>query len=483
MTQPAVNVTELDGSLGVLPDSAGRLLALAGVSSTGPVDTPSTWARITDIVATFGEGPLVEAAAFYIRRYGRPVVLIRTGQTVAGSEGVLDDADFAGTSVVTLGSENANDDLEIEILFGAGGTIGVAGITYQYSLDGGRTRSPVTALGVANTILVPGSGGVNFDFAAGTVVAGDILRTRTFAPNWNGAEITAALAALEASILNWELVHVVGAMDGTAFDAVDLAVSGMAAKGKYHGWIGHFRMPNVAETEAQYKTAFDTAFSAKATVHGMVCAGAEKLTSAVSGRKYRRPVSFPVAAREAASSEEVNTADVNLGPLQGVSIRDANGNPDEHDESVNPGLDDSRACVLRTWDGIQGVYINRPRLLSPAGSDFQLMPHRRVINLAHAALRAYFIRRLNKPVLVNAATGFILETEAREIEAGARAVLRAVLLAKPKASGIQFTLSRTDNLLSTKTMHGTARIVPLAYPEQIDLEVGFSNPALELVAA
>jgi hypothetical protein len=30
-------------------------------------------------------------------------------------------------------------------------------------------------------------------------------------------------------------------------------------------------------------------------------------------------------------------------------------------------------------------------------------------------------------------------------------------------------------------MNGQARVVPLAYPESIELEVGFSNPALQTV--
>jgi hypothetical protein len=231
-----------------------------------------------------------------------------------------------------------------------------------------------------------------------------------------------------------------------------------------------------------------TIFSAKATVFGELCSGACKHTSSVSGRKHKRPISFAVAATEAAASEEINIADINRGSLVGVSIRDADGNADEHDESINPGLDDARFTVLRTVEGVPGVYVNRPRLFSADGSDFFIMPHRRVINLARDAYRLYFLRRLNKPVLVATATGFILEEEALEIESGADALMRAVLMAKPKASGGGFSggrftqLSRTDNLLSTRTLNGQGRIVPLAYPEFISFDLGFFNPALQIVA-
>jgi hypothetical protein len=489
MTQPQVTITELDGALGVLPPSEGALPAVLGVCSGGPTATPAGWGRVKDLVATHGSGPGVELAAHLIERYGKPVIFVRTGQTTVGSATAIV---FAGTGT-SVGTRDVAvvpiDDYEFRFKVIAGGTIGVAGITFQWSLDDGRTWSPITALGTAVTWTAPadtnpvGSAapGIKINFAAGTLVAGDTVTFRTSAPLFNSTEIGAALDALANTIQTWELALISGALDATLFDQVDLKVAAMLAAGKYHGWSGHTRMPTIAEAESAYKTALDGIFSAKATVLGELVAGACKLTSSVSGRKYKRPFGFVVAGREASVSHEVNIADVNLGALVGVSIRDANGNADEHDESINPGLDDSRFTVARTWDGLQGVYVNRPRLFSPAGSDFQLMPHRRVLNLAHAALRQYFVRRLNKPVRVSKTTGFILEADALEIEAGARAVMRAALLAKPKASEIEFVLSRTDNLLSTKTLNGQARVIPLAYPEFINLDLGFKNPALQVV--
>lgn len=482
MTQPAVTINELDGALGVLPAGFGKLFALVGVSSAGLTDTPATYARTSDVIAAFERGPLVEAACHYIERYRRPVVLVRTGQSVLGDEGTLVLTDWTGTSVPTLNTVEPDDDFELLLEIVTGGTIATAGITYRYSLDGGRTVSPIQDLGTAATITFPDTGGVSIDFGVGTIVAGDTLTTRTTAPNWNATELGTALDALKNTAAAWEICHIVGPIDATAFDAIELKFASMLAAGKPRAWVGNTRIPDIAETEATYLTALTTIFASKAAAFGGLCAGACKLTSSVSGRKYKRPIAFAYAAREASVSEEVDVADVNLGALVGVSIRDANGNADEHDESLNPGLDDARFVALRTWEGIQGVYVNRPLLFSAAGSDFELLPHRRVMNVAHDVLRPYFQRRLNKPVLVDKTTGYILESDAAEIEAGARAVLESALLAKPKASAIEFTLSRTDNLLSTKTLKGQARITPLAYPESIDLDLGFSNPSLQVQA-
>lgn len=487
MTLPAVTITESDGALGVLPPSAGRILAIAGVASSGPVATPATFARVKDLIATFTSGPAVEAAAHAIDTYGRPVLFTRTA--VAGGDSGAVSAVTAtalgGSATVTIhASPIPNDDYEMILKIVAGGEVGTTGITYQLSYDGGRTYGSVTALGTDLDIEVPNAGTLTIDLEdEETVVAGATYSFRTTAPNFDSTTLGAALDAIANSAVNWELLLLAGPIVAATFDLLETKFAGMFAAGKYHGWIGNARMPNLAESEASYLTAVNTIFSSKATKFGSLYGASNKLISAVSGRQYKRPVAWPTGAREQSVSEEVNIADVNLGSLVGVSIRDANGNADEHDESINPGLDDARFGTLRTWDGLAGVYVTRPRLFSAEGSDFQLMPHRRVLNLAHAALRQYFIRRLNKPIRVDKTTGFILESEALEIEAGALSAMNSVLLAKPKASGTQFALSRTDNLLSTKTLTGTARVIPLAYPEFINLDVGFYNPALLVQAA
>lgn len=481
MTQPKITITELDGSLGVLPPSSGRLMAVIGVSSSGTANVPASYGKVSALVAAKGYGPLVEAAARHIELTGDPVVVVNTGTTTNGAAGAVTFTG-TGTSVVTVDAAvYPYDDYEVYFLVVAGGTRGVAGITFRYSLDGGKNMSALVALGTATNYTIPNAG-IKVDFAAGTLVAGDYWSFRTTAPIYNASQLGAAFDALRVSTHAVEVVQVAGVIDGTSFDTLATKRASSYAVGKYITIVSNTRTPNLAESEATYLAAMDTIFSAKSDSAIALCAGSCRLISSVSGRNYRRPVSFVVASLEASVSEEINTADINLGALVGVSVRDSNGNPEQHDETANPGLDDSRFYVLRTWEGYAGVYVNRPRLFSAEGSDFQLVPHRRVLNLAHAALRAYFTRRLNKPVLVNASTGFILEEEALEIESGARAVMRAVLLAKPKASAIEFTLSRTDNLLSTKTMTGQARVVPVAYPEFINLDLGFKNPALQTQA-
>lgn len=477
MTLSAVTMTETDGALGVLPPGQGKLLAIIGPANSGPLNTPQTFGRVADVKATFEGGSLVEAAATAIDRYGRPVLLVRSGASVAGTVSAV-DADAEGTSVATVhAGATPNDDYEIVVRFVKGGTRGTAGATYQISYDGGRNYGPETALGTDTDIEIPDAGGVTLDFAAGTFIAGDTYAVTTRAANFNSTELTAALDALAATTVRWGMVEIATPIDPSTFDTVDGKIVGMSNAGRDRYWIGTARLPNPGETPNAYRTAL-AGFAAKATNFGSVVAGAVKQTSSVSGRKYRRPLLHTVAALQASVSDEVNIADINLGSLPGISIRDINGNPDEHDEALYPGLDDMRFITARTWDGYEGVYVNQPNLFSASGSDFDIVPRRLVINAGKEALRVYLARRLNRPIVVSKKTGQILETEALEIEAGVKAILRATLLSKPKASAIDFVLSRVDNLLSTKTLTGTMRVIPLAYPRFINVDVGYQNPAL-----
>jgi len=477
MSQPAVTINVLDGALGILP-TGNKPLAVTGPCTKGALNTPVGFGRVSDLVAMFGYGPAIEGASDYIQR-GSQVLFCRAAATTAGANGTLDNSGVTGTSVITAdGAVTPIDDFDVVFLVDVGGTIGTAGIVFRYSLDGGNSYSPQVSLGTANTYTIANSG-VKINFAAGTLVANDASNWRTTAPKSSNTDIASALTALQQSTVAWDQCLIATEIGSSVFDAIDTAFAAMNLAGKPTWWIGNCALPTKAQTEATYKTAMDAIFATRSSLYGTLCYGDVEMISAVSGRKYRRPVAFRAASIEAGLSEEQNSANLNLGSI-GVSIRDDNGNPKHHDESVNPGADDSRYYVLRTVPGVQGVYVNRPRIFSPAGSDFYLIPHRRVMNLAINALNVYFARRLNNPILVNSKTGYILESEALEIEKGAEQILRSVLLAKPKASGIQFALSRTDNLLSTKTLTGDARVIPLAYSEFINIAVGFLNPALQI---
>jgi hypothetical protein len=482
MVAPRVNITRINGGLGVSPNAAFRPPVLVGPAGAGDIALPGTFSRVSDLVTQLVSGPLLEQAAYLVDRYGCPVTVVRATTTTAGSAGSVTQTG-TGTSVASIDSGSVPvDDHEAYIVVTAGCTIGTAGGKIRWSLDGGRTLSPVTALGTANSFLIPGSG-ATVNFTSGTLVAGDTIKAPLTAPHVGATDLGTALTALTNWAGKFRGIQVVGPASSGTFGAVTGALDAMAAAHKYRWAVLETRMPNASESDATYQSSLAGAWGSQADDRVMVCAGACKAISAISQRQYRRPSAFGIAPRALTVDDHINLTDLDLGALLGIAIRKDDGNPDEHDEAVNPGLDDLRFATLRTWDNYEGTYVTAPRILSASGSDYTISPYTRVMNVALEALYAYFVKRLGKPTLVSPKTGYILESEARDIETGARAALKAVLGAAPKASAWTVTISRNDNLLSTKTLTGAFKLVPLAYAEDIELTAQFSNPALLLQAA
>lgn len=180
MTTPKVEVTILQNSLGIQPPTDGDILAIVGPAADGPLNVVGLYGRTKGAQADFVGGPLVEAAAVAIEVARRPVVLCRTDTTTDGVIGTVDVDGMTGT-VVPRGTTGALpiDDNEAYVEFVDGGTVGTPGITYQWSLDGGRTMSPLVALGTDVVIAIPDSG-VSFfldPVEAGLVALVNDLRT------------------------------------------------------------------------------------------------------------------------------------------------------------------------------------------------------------------------------------------------------------------------------------------------------------------
>lgn len=454
--------TVLDGQLGIKAPASAALL-IVGCSTTGTLLTPTPATRTEDVVAGFTSGPLVEQAAYAIERLGLRVLLVRVDDVTNGSYGAL-TLTGTGTSVPTgdVATTQPLNDFEPYIKIVTGGTIGVAGITYQDSLDGGRTLSGVKSLGTATQILIA-EGGIDINLGAGTLVAGDVISTRTEAPIWDAAALAAGLDVARTTNAVWTYGVVCGKLTAADVATIDGKLAQMSTAGRQRRMMGHFRKPAVGESEATYLAAFDTAMAAASSKRLTLCAGWCETQSSISRRQYLAPPSIAAAAYVAAVGVEVEPSEIAY-PLAGVTIRDANGNVKHHDETVNPGLDDSRALTLRTHEGRTGVYINNARLFSPVGSDYLWIPHGRVIDKAMTLVNEELVPELSKGVFVlTDGTGRISDDSAETIEGKVNGRLEREITGQREAVKCMFSLSRTDDVLRTGQIGYTTRVVPLAY--------------------
>jgi len=481
MTLPNVNLTQIDGALGIIPPSSGDTGAVYGPADSGPLNSPVALVSRDDVIAAFGAGPLVELACYLIAKTGKAVVCVRSDTTTDGTPGVIDVTGVTGTSVPSFDlAAEANDEYEVHVEIVTGGIIGVAGITYKWSLDGGRTQSAETALGVADTLTIPGSGGVVIDFAAGTLLAGDVIISRTTPPLEDGDDCAAAQAALQASHHHWDAVFPANVVTAAKFAQLDTWMGTLWTKKKPRKFLACARGPAVGESNAVWQAAIAAEFAASSSLFGGLAGGYARTLSAVSSYQLRRPASW-VAAAWALKLKNPRRDDMAapvLGPLPSdVRIVDANNNPDEHNEETTPGLDAVRFLTLRTFEGLVGAFITRPRIFAPSGSDFVWWQYRSVINAIAAVVQVELTKRLRSPVRVHRKTGYILEQDAVEIENGVNAAVDALVSPGPDVSGHRFTVSRTDQLLATSTLTCAERVIPLAYPDQLDVTIGFVNPA------
>jgi len=277
MPAASVSISLLEGALGVQPNNIqGHIAVIAGPASSGPLLTPAAFSRPQDVIANFEAGPLVEYASTVIKNTGKHCIVVRTDSTTAGAYGTVTTTNAvttAGTSVVTADATvEPYDEYEVYFKCITGGTIGVAGITYQWSLDGGRTMSATTALGTAATVTLT-SGNVKLDFAAGTRVAGDVTTVRTSAPAENNSDFADAMTAIGECGMSWDFASFANHMTAAQCGTVDTWLSALWAKGIHKAARLTARGPAVGETEAQYLASLASDFSGFVTQRMTVSAG------------------------------------------------------------------------------------------------------------------------------------------------------------------------------------------------------------------
>lgn len=454
---PRTNIQKSDGNTGVVRPSATGILAIISTAEKGPLNVAAGYARPDLVAQTYGGGKLTSAAEYVMKRAQKPVVLIRAAGTTAADYGAV-SLEGEGTSVITEGASVPLDDFDVVVLFPKGGTVGTAGITYKYSLDGGESYSAELALGTANTITLPGTG-VSLALAAGTILAGETAAVAVTGPRATNADLVAALEALRVTNIGWEAVLVDEAADATMLSTLDAWLTTLEGTGKFRLGIMGARMKSAAELaaggtgEATYRTAMQTAWSASSTIRVLVAGDGGDLPLTVGGTTaaaHPRSAALGIAARLMAIDPSEDAAYVSRGPIPDYRIADVRGNPRWHDEALYPGLDDLRLATFRSIDGREGVYVNNPLLLSPSGSDYVYAQHARVMNLACERAKQLLDQRLSQGVRkskkADPTTGavYILEEDAAEVELFVDEGVKAVT--ENRVSDAAFHLSRTDDL-------------------------------------
>jgi len=488
---PKTQITKVDGNTGSVSQSATGVLAIIAASASLTPNVPASFARLDLALAAAGHGPAIEMASYVMPISQNPVLLISPTTTTAAAYGAITHTGVLGTMVPAAGGSAPLDDYSPLVTFVAPGTVGVDGITYVYSLDGGATVSGVQVLGTATTLTIPNSG-VSFALpAASTVLAGDTFSASVTHARMTTGDLTVALEALRVCRIPWDDVLIDGDATAATITLVDAWLAAREAEGRYHVAYMNTRRKTApapsAETEAAFAAAMATLVASSATIRIAVGTDGADLASDVTGLTLPRPTSLFLAAREMKIPIGRDAAFVGDGPIPGAQISDAAGNPKWHNEALYQGLDDQRLVTLRTVSGEIGTYITNPVLLSPAGSDYVYVQHARTMNVACAIAFQILTRELSRGVRKlprNATTGLVYmdPRDRASIEAMVNEALASPL--EGQVSDFLFTLSGTDDLSANTgaVIHGDMRIEALAYIKGFRINAGFAKTITRPIA-
>lgn len=469
---PGVSVTIQDGALGSTAGIGTDRCAIVGVCTGGTANTVYEFNDLQTLRDTLGTsisgGPAVELAAYILAVSGKPVVVVPTATTTAGSVGSV-TVTGTGPDTLVAFTGTPKDAYKVRIKITLAGVRGTA--RFRVAFDGDNPAGPtygdeiVTAATVATYATATG---LTITFSnASAYTLNDVYAADCVAPAYTNSDLNTALTALAADSRTWRFVVVAGeaaaiATSATMASTLDTFLTTAQSNFRYAWGL----IQAASDTDANISAAFSS-FSSKRVA---VAAGFCTLTSVISGRTFSRGASWPAAARAMAMTLSQDLGEVKFGALPGVTAI-------ARDERKTAGLDAAKFLTLRTIVGMSGFYITNPRLMAPDGSDFLLIQYRQVMDAACTTGLATLNQYVNAELVVND-DGTIDEAEAKGIDSVVTAALAQTLLQPNLASGVSAVTDRTNNVLSTGKIKCKLRVLPKGYAKTIEAEVGFNNPNL-----
>lgn len=486
-TSGDVELTILDGGASVVVPSAS-VQVVFGTSSSGTAGMVVASRNINTLISVFGYGPLLEACALVIARGGTVLAVKTTSNTPGAATAVTFVG--TGTSVVTV-TGTPVDTYYAKVVVVKGGTIAAAGITFQVSLDAGRTYGPVFALGTATTFTIANTG-ITLNFAAGTLVVGDVATFATTQPLWNTAGVQAAVNALQASqyaLVGWGSMQLVGPVIGADASTINGYLETLAT-GKIYTRIltcSRDASPVAAyggtgESEAAWTTALGTSFSAVDAKRVLNTVGYYNMPTQIpnphaGSPRYRRPLSMSLAARQVSIPPQRHAGRVKDGALLEVVVDPTNDPSDGfvyHDERLNPGFDVLRFTAARTRIKKTGFYIANPKLMSGIGSVFTILPLGQVMDIACGIVTDRGQNDINEDIRLNK-SGTIFENEASTLEKRMRQDLLDDMVATNMLSDAAVVVDRDWNVKTSSKVKVSVTIWSRGYILEEDITIGFGT--------
>jgi hypothetical protein len=464
---PDVRNRILDGAMGVLGADATGIFAAIGVAAkpSNGIVTFSAPDQVDDLI---GDGPLRDLLVSSLSIAKTTVYAIALEGTVSGTlSAVQPGGDNTGQGTVAAAGHPRNEyDILIKIL--SDGLLNEG--TFQVTIDGNPGKK-LTVPGDGE-YLIPGTGiTLTFDTAAGMFKEGDAFSFTATPPGATNGEILEAVDKILEAKKAIEWITVAGISAAPLWAALATKAEGAAEIFQYLFFVAQARYPGSEESLDEWVNALTG--SERGTVAStrlQVIAGwIEEADS--NGQLDVRGLIGTYCGKLAGLPVHQGPDAVRSGSITAATALKPEGINDGHIEALkNAGYVTARQII-----GLNGIYVTSGQIMSEAGSDYDLVERRRVMDKACRQVRTAQLIYLNDVVKVGADGSpeglemFIAQSENP---------LKIMQNAGEISSGY-VVIPEGQNILSTKTLRTKVRIVPLGKLSYIENEIAYSNPALE----
>lgn len=482
---PSVGFNFPNNNLGATEPSPSNVVAIVGACS-GPlaVNTPSeVGGSAQNVVALAGYGPAADLAANIVNG-GNTVILTRATSTPGTPSAVTEGSGNTGSSVMTVSGTPFDSYFRILVTCVRSGIVGTDNPGITISFDGGLTST--------GEIRIPDDGdvdalapvcGLTFEFSALAIDEGDTYELNVPVNAVSAANVVTALTALLASDHDYSLIHVCGPYSATDAATIMNGIAPFITAKQFVRVLLETvdRNPTGPETEAAWMAALQADFVTFQSDLACVSAGYAPMFSVVLGAYMWRSIAQLGLVRAVQVAISRDLAAIADGPLTPFANAAPVFKPASlpyglfiHDESKNPGLNNDQFMTIRSFRGKTGYYITNPNIMSGPTSDYSLLQLGRISDEIARLANVYFTEQLSGDVLLNPATGKVLEKEARGWEQGCDTACGS-LVQNQHVSALQTTVGRDANILNFEPIPVTVRWVPKGYPKVFEVTIAVSR--------
>jgi hypothetical protein len=390
------------------------------------------------------------------------------------------EGSVSGTlSDVTAGSENTG-----------GGTVGVSGsprneydVAVEILSDGvlntasfrvvvdGLPGKRITVPDGDGKYEIPGTGiTLTFDPGASMFKAGDTFSFTAAAPQATNGEVLEAITTILEAKLAIEWIAIAGVSAAPLWAALATKAEGAEGIYQYLFFIAQARYLAAGETLDQWANALaGTERGTAASTRLQVCAGWIE-ESDTGGQVDVRGLIGVYCGRLAARGVHQGPDAVRYGGISAATALKPDGINDGHIETLkNAGY-----VTARTFAGLNGIYITSGQMMSEAGSDFDLVERRRVMDKACRQIYTAQLPFVNDTIKIGKDGS---PEGIKMLIAQSEAPLN-IMVTDGEISGGSVVVPEGQNILSTKKLRFKVRIVPLGKLSYIENEIAYSNPAI-----